>query len=228
MRNFGKLFVFTTICLIGVVSIVSAEEITIVGTGAGTVILEAIGEAFSQKNPGITITVPPSIGSGGGIKAVGRDEYLLGRVARGIKEKEKPYGLTYVPYAKIPIVFYVNTSVTVKDLSPQQIVDIYRGKITNWKEVGGKNRKIILLGRDSNSGTYESIKKLVMGKKVGFSPRAKTLQGNAAVLRAVSRSKGSIGYVGAGYVKRAKNIVVLSVSKSTGGKAYKPTAKNVK
>jgi phosphate transport system substrate-binding protein len=101
--------VVTVVCLLfGFVSAALAEEITIVGTGSGTAILKAIGEAFSQENPGITITVPKSIGSGGGIKAIGRDEYLLGRVARGIKEKEKPYGLTYVSYAKMPIVFFVN------------------------------------------------------------------------------------------------------------------------
>lgn len=94
-----------------------AEVITIVGTGSGSTILKATGAAFSQANPGNSVEVPKSIGSGGGVKAVGSDKAAIGRVARGIKDKEKHYGLTYLPFAKMPIVFMVNKSVGVKSLS---------------------------------------------------------------------------------------------------------------
>ena len=79
-----------------------AEEITIVGTGSGAEILENLGKAFTKANPRVTIAVPKSIGSGGAIKAAGTDTAKVGRVARGIKENEKSYGLTYVPVAKLP------------------------------------------------------------------------------------------------------------------------------
>ncbi len=84
---------------------VGAEELVIVGTGSGPPILKAIGEAFNQENPDIKIVVPRSIGSGGGIKEVGNDDYLLGRVARKIKDSEKHFGLSYTPVARVPIVF---------------------------------------------------------------------------------------------------------------------------
>lgn len=82
-----------------------AEEITIVGS------------AFSGNNPGITVIVPPSIGSGGGIKAVGTGRNVLARVARKIRNSEKTYKLMYVPVAKIPIVFFANKAAGVRDIS---------------------------------------------------------------------------------------------------------------
>jgi ABC-type phosphate transport system substrate-binding protein len=66
-----------------------AEEIQIVGTGSGAEILENLGKAFSKANPGVTVSIPKSIGSGGAIKAAGTDTAKIGRVARGIHEKEK-------------------------------------------------------------------------------------------------------------------------------------------
>ena len=125
-----------------------AEEITIVGTGSGAEILMNIGKAFTKANPGVTVAIPKSIGSGGAIKAAGTDEAKIGRVARGIKEKEKSYGLTYLPVAKLPIVIMTHKGVGVKSLTPQQICDIYSGKIANWKEVGGKEGNIRVIRRE--------------------------------------------------------------------------------
>ncbi len=136
---------------------VQAEEITIVGTGSGSSVIEAVGKAFSQNNPGVTVVVPKSIGSGGGMKAVGTDKNVIGRVARGIKDKEKPYGLTYFPYAKNPIVFFVNKSVGIKDLTTQQICDIYSGKVTNWKDVGGKDAKIRVIRREDGDSSLSVL-----------------------------------------------------------------------
>lgn len=142
---------------------VLAEEITIVGTGSGASVLTAVGSAFSQSNPGVSVSVPKSIGSGGGIKAVGKDENVIGRVARGIKDKEKPFGLTYLPYAKNPIVFFVNPSVGITDLTTQQVCDIYSGKIVNWKDVGGKDSKIRVIRREDGDSSLSVLLKLLPG-----------------------------------------------------------------
>lgn len=103
----------------------AAEQMVIVGTGSGVPLLEAVGKAFTQQYPGIVIALPESIGSGGGIKAVGNDEYLLGRVAREIKDQEKRYGLEITALAKTPIVFYVNDSVPLKNLTQEQACGVY-------------------------------------------------------------------------------------------------------
>jgi phosphate transport system substrate-binding protein len=195
MRTFRSMVVFTVICLVGLVSVVSAEEITIVGTGAGVVILKALGDAFSRENPGVIITIPESIGTGGGIKAVGRDEYLLGRVARDIQEKEKPYGLTYVPYAKEPIVFFTNKSVTVKDLSTQQILDIYSGKLSNWKEVGGSDGNIRVVRRQEGDSSLDTLLKLFPGfKDITVTAKAKTTFSDPETEQTVLNTANVIAY----------------------------------
>lgn len=149
-------FAVSVLCLF-FSSQVLAEEITVVGTGSGSSVIKGVGQAFSQSNPGVTVVVPKSIGSGGGIKAVGTDQNVIGRVARGIKEKEKSYGLTYLPYAKNPIVFFVNKSVGIQDLSTRQICDIYSGKITNWKDVGGQDAKIRVIRREDGDSSLEVL-----------------------------------------------------------------------
>ena len=82
-----------------------AEEINIVGTGAGVSLLEALGKAFNKMNPNITVSVPKSIGSGGGIKAVGTDQAVIGRVSRGINDKEKEYQSDLSSFCKTPSCF---------------------------------------------------------------------------------------------------------------------------
>ncbi|MDM8555177.1 substrate-binding domain-containing protein [Desulfococcaceae bacterium HSG7] len=136
---------------------VMAEDVTIVGTGSGAAVLKAVGEAFTLKNPGVTINVPESIGSGGGIKAVGRDEAKFGRIARKIKPKEERFKLSYLPFCKMPICFFVNKSVEVKSLSTQQICDIYSGKITDWKDVGGKSAKIRVIRREKGDSSLRVL-----------------------------------------------------------------------
>ncbi len=198
MRNSTKNISFTVMavaCMIGGVSAVLAEEITIIGTGSGTTILEAIGEAFSQQNSEITINVPESIGSGGGIRTVGRDKYILGRVAREIKEKEKPYGLTYVPYAKIPIVFFTNKSVRVENLSLQQILSIYSDKITNWKDVGGNDAKVRVVTREEGDSSLGILLKSFPGfKDITITSKAKTTFSDPETETTVLKTTGVIAY----------------------------------
>lgn len=195
LRRITVVIVVTVVWILGFISSALSEELTIVGTGSGTTILKAIGEAFSQRNPEITISVPKSIGSGGGIKAVGRDEYLLGRVAREIKEKEKPYGLTYIPYAKIPIVFFVHKSINVQNLSTQQILDIYSGKITNWKSVGGNDAKIRVVTREEGDSSLGVLLNLFPGfKDLTVTSKAKMTFSDPETEATVLKTPGAIAY----------------------------------
>ena len=156
-------------------SSVSAEEITIVGTGSGPPILKAIAREFMLQYPEVKIHVPRSIGSGGGIKAVGNDEFKLARVARKIKENEKRYGLTYIPVAKMPIVFYANSNVMVRNLSTAQILKIFRGDIFNWQQVGGQDARIRVVRRQDGDSSLSVLQKLFPGfQDIEFTPAAKT------------------------------------------------------
>ncbi len=208
MKNFTRITLIglAVVCMFGFVSAALAEEISIVGTGSGTAILKAIGEVFSQIHPEVTITVPKSIGSGGGIKAVGKDKYVLGRVAREIKENEKPYGLTLVRVAKIPIVFFMNTSVNVQNLSVQQVLDIYSGKITNWKEVGGDDTRIRVITREEGDSSLEVLEKSFPGfKDITITSKSKMTFSDPETEAAVEKFTGAIAY---GTYANARNITV--------------------
>ena len=190
---------------------VMAEEITIVGTGDGVTVLEAIGAAFSQNNSGISVNVPKSIGSGGGIKAVGRDKNVIGRVAREIKDKEKPYGLSYVPFARIPAVFFVNRSVGIQNLSAQQICGIYSGKITSWEEVGGKGAKIRVVRReDGDSSLKVLLKSFPRFKDITITKRSKTALSTAENVTVVETKAATIGF-GPYDVAKNSNVDVLKI-----------------
>lgn len=174
---------------------VAAEKIDIVGTGDGMGILRSLSTAFSEYNPSITVGVPDSIGSGGGIKAVGKGKYRLGRVARPIKDKEKHYSLEYQPIAKIPVVFYVNKSVQVKDLSAEQVTGIYSGKIKRWNEVGGKDAPIRVVRREDGDSSLSVLRKTFPGfKDVVITKKAKTAVSTPESIATVEAKDGAIGF----------------------------------
>ncbi len=172
-----------------------AEEITIVGTGSGTAILKAVGAAFSQDNPGITVNVPKSIGSGGGIKTVERDEYEIGRVARPIREGEKGFGLTYVPIAKMPVVFFTNRSVGIKNLSAQQVCDIYSGKTINWKAVGGKDARTRVVRREDGDSSLAVLLKSFPGfRDITMTSKSKMTYSDPETLKLVEKKADTVAF----------------------------------
>ncbi|WP_022665725.1 substrate-binding domain-containing protein [Desulfospira joergensenii] len=143
----------------------SSEELVIVGTGAGMPVLDAVGKAFTRENPGIDILVPESIGSGGGIKSVGMDVFLLGRVARDISDKEKKYGLVQQPLAKLPIVFYVNSSVSLVSITPEQACRIYSGTTRKWEDIGGGKGYIRVIRREEGDSSLTVLLRTLPGFK---------------------------------------------------------------
>ncbi|UCH73875.1 MAG: substrate-binding domain-containing protein [Rhodospirillales bacterium] len=189
----------------------ASEELTIVGTGDGIPILQSLGSAFSQMNPDVRVNVPPSIGSGGGIKAVGNEEFMLGRVARPIKGKESHFGLTYQPIAKVPVVFFVNPNVGVRNLTADQIAGIYGGRITNWNEVGGPNMRIRVVRREDGDSSLGVLRKTFPGfKELAITPKAKEALTTQENFELVERKGGTIGFGPySGAVK--SNVQILTV-----------------
>lgn len=130
---------------------VVAEEITTVGTRSCSPVLNATGAPLSQNNPGAIVSVPKSIETGGEIKASGIDKNMIALIDREIKDKEKHYGLTYVPCAKNPI---VNKSAGITNYSNKQSTDIYSSKVAKRKDISGKDIRMELIRRkdvDSSS-----------------------------------------------------------------------------
>ncbi len=200
---------------------VSADEITIVGTGDGVNVLDAIGTAFTEQNPSVNVSVPKSIGSGGGVKAVGNEKFMLGRVARGIKDKEKHFGLSYKPYAKIPTVFFVNIDVGIDNLTAQQVCDIYSGTVTNWSEVGGSNGKIRVVRREDGDSSLKVLKKTFPGfKELVITKKSKTAGSTPENFSTVEQKKNTIGF-GPYDVAKSADVKILKIDgKSPHDPAY--------
>lgn len=189
-----------------------SEEIAIVGTGAGTNVLEKVVQDFMGKNPGSIFTVPPSIGSGGGVKAVGNDENILGRVSRKIKDKEKGYELTYLGYAKLPIVFYVNSSAGISNLTSGQIADIYSGKIRNWKDVGGSDAKIRVIRREDGDSSLEVLQKMLPGfKEIEMTKQSKITYSDQETLAACMETSGAVAFGAYPDVKDLPELTALNL-----------------
>jgi len=189
---------------------------SIVIKGSTTVLPVAQGtlEAFMKKNPQVQISLSGG-GSGEGAKALIDKTADIANMSREMKKEEielaKTKGVNPVAnvVANDAIVPVVNPKNKVKILSVDQLNQIYQGKITNWKEVGGEDLKIVVISRDSSSGTFESWDHFVM-KKAKVAPQAQMLASNGAIVTAVAKNRYAISYLGIGYVN--KSVKALQVN----------------
>ena len=122
--------------------------------------------------------------------------------------KEANAQLEQKPIGRDALVFIVNENNPVKSLTRQQLKDIYAGKITNWKQVGGDDRKIVVYSRETSSGTYEFFKENLLKNK-NYMAGSLSMPATGAIIQSVSQTKGAIGYVGLAYVSpRTKTLSV--------------------
>jgi len=198
-----------TIITFALMSGVTFAGSSIVIKGSTTVLPIAQGtlEAFMKKNPQVQMSLSGG-GSGEGIKALIDKTAHIATSSREIKKEEvelaktkniNPVAHVVAHDAIIPVVHPQNR---VKNLSIDQLSQIYQGKITNWKEVGGDDLQIVVISRDSSSGTFESWDHFVM-KKAKVTPRAQMLASNGAIVTAIAKNRYAIGYLGIGYIDKS-------------------------
>lgn len=184
----------------------SAHAGYLVLKGSTTVlpIAQKVSEAFMKDYPDISISISGG-GSGNGIKAIIDGTTDIADSSRFIKDKELKLAISRdvypVPFAIcydciVPVVHPDNP---VANLTADQLKSIYKGEIDNWRQVGGDDRKIVVLSRDTSSGTYEVWEKKIMEKERVY-PGALLQASNGAIVQAVSKNKNAIGYIGLGYV----------------------------
>jgi phosphate transport system substrate-binding protein len=220
MLNIFKRTVFAIVAFALMCGVTFAGS-SIVIKGSTTVLPIAQGtlEAFMKKHPDVQISLSGG-GSGEGIKALIDKTTDIATSSREIKKEEIELAKTknVNPVANVvandAIVPVVNPKNKVKNLSIDQLSQIYQGKITNWKEVGGEDLKIVVISRDSSSGTFESWDHFVM-KKAKVAPQAQMLASNGAIVTAVAKNRYAIGYLGIGYVnKSVKGLQVNGITAS--------------
>lgn len=192
-----------------------SNKLAILGSTTLLPVAQKAVEAFKQLHPEIGVTLSTT-GSQGGINALTDGYADVALSSRDLKKEEKEKLHKRQRDAKETVVAWdgivpiVHPSNPVKSLSLAQLKDIYTGKITNWQEVGGKKGEIIVVARDSNSGTHEASAELVLHNE----PVVKSAQEMAtseAVLEMVASKPNAIGYDGLGYVEGHKQIHPVSV-----------------
>ncbi len=173
----------------------SPPELRIVGSGDGMEMLDAVAREYMAANPGRSVVVPPSIGTGGGFMAVATEKALLGRIARLPNDEEKAQGLVATPLVQVPIAIFAHPSTGVKALTSAQVVDIFSGKVRNWQEVGGADKPVRVVRRDLNDATTVALRAAMPGwKDLVFSERAKQTLSTTEMQDSVRTTEGAIGF----------------------------------
>lgn len=209
------------VLLMSSIAPVMAGNDRLVLTGSTTVfpIAQKAAEVYGDNHPETNISVRGG-GSGGGIAALIDGTCNIANASRPMKTKEllnaRKKGINPVAnkIAMDGIAVIVHPENSMGELSMTQIKDIYTGKISNWKEIGGKRGKIVVISRDSASGTFECFNKMVL-KKEKVRPDALLQASNRTVAMTVAKTPGAIGYVGIGYLSpQVKALKVNGVSPS--------------
>ena len=166
-------------------------SISMVGSTSIEKLANALSEAFMEEHPDVTVTAE-FVGSGAGIEAVTNGTTDIGNSSRSLKDEEKAAGVVENVVAIDGIAVCVDPANEVADLTKEQLTNIYNGTVTNWKEVGGADEPIIVIGREAGSGTrgaFEELVDLVDGCKY-----ANELDSTGAVIAKVASTPGAIGY----------------------------------
>src|SRR5512135_1469465 len=243
MRNLGLILLGCAMVLTACGSPASAQsstpgnQKTIEDIGSDTIVNLALAwaERYQTIHPEVSISVSGG-GSGTGIAALINKTTDIANASRKIKDEEKqnaqqngvePYE---IEIARDAIAVIVNSENPVQQLTLQQISDIYSGKITNWKGVGGEDRPIVLLSRESNSGTHvyflEQVVRLGNSKdKTLFSPDTLLLPSSEEIMAEVRQNPNAIGYDGLGYI--TPDVKTLGIAPQGGGEYVKPSSETV-
>ena len=191
----------------------SANAQRIKGSDTVLPVAQLTAERFMNQHPDARVTVTGG-GTGVGISALMDNTTEIAMASRPINFSEKmktneagqEVDEVIVAYDALAVV--VHPSNPVKQLTRQQLEDIFRGKITNWKQVGGDDRKIVVYSRETSSGTYEFFKENVLKNK-NYMAGSLSMPATGAIIQSVSQTKGAIGYVGLAYVSpRTKTLSV--------------------
>lgn len=215
------------VALTAAIGTCAAGEIVVNGSTTVLPIVQKAAETFTKENPAITIALSGG-GSGNGMKALVDGLTDVAMSSRDIKDSETklaqsknvtPVRTAVAVDAIVPV---VNNANPVKNISMADLKAVYEGKITNWKQLGGANAPIVVVSRDSSSGTFETWESLVM-KKARVTPRALLQTSNGTVVQTVSKNKNAIGYIGIGYVDGQTKALTVDGNKATAAAAKDKT-----
>ena len=171
-------------------------------------VINSLGESFMAMNKDVKFTYNPT-GSGSGIQAVSEGRCDIGLSSRALKDDEKASGLVETVVALDGIAIVVNPENPVSDLDIDTIAKIYTGEITNWKEVGGNDAEIVLIGREAGSGTRDGFESITGTKDACKYQNELTSTGE--VIAAVASNPNAIGYASLSAVEGKNTVKAVTV-----------------
>lgn len=167
-------------------------SISMVGSTSMEKFATALSEVFMEKNPSVTVQAE-FVGSGAGIEAVGNGSADIGNSSRNLKDEEKAKGIIENIVAIDGIAVVTDSKNAVDNLTKDQLISVYSGTVNNWKDLGGADQPIVVIGRESGSGTRTAFEELLkLEDKCKYSNE---LDSTGAVMAKVASTPGSIGYV---------------------------------
>ena len=196
--------IFAALMLGPAQSALAGENIIIDGSTTVGPIAKAFAEFYKESHPDVNITISES-GSGNGVKSLINKACNIANLSRFMKESEFKSCVAngVLPVAHVVafdgLAVIVNPKNKIRSLTMSDIAAIYTGKITNWKQLGGDDAKIVVVSRDTNSGTYETFNELVL-KKAKIVKDAEYVGSNGQARTRVNTTKDAIAYVGLGFV----------------------------
>jgi phosphate transport system substrate-binding protein len=206
------------------------RPVTVKGSDTMVILAQSWAENYMKEHPGLSIQVTGG-GSGVGIAALINGGTDICEASRPMKQVEKDQVRTRhgkdvkeIPVALDGLAVYVSESNPIKSLTEPQLKAIYTGRAMNWREVGGKDARIVAYGRENSSGTYQFFKEHVLNNE-DFFREVQTLPGTGAIVNAVANDAASIGYGGIAY---ASGIRVVPVRKDDTSEAVMPSLATVK
>ena len=196
--------IFAALMLGPAQSALAGENIIIDGSTTVGPIAKAFAEFYKESHPDVNITISES-GSGNGVKSLINKACNIANLSRFMKDSEFKSCVAngVLPVAHVVafdgLAVIVNPKNKIRSLTMSDIAAIYTGKITNWKQLGGDDAKIVVVSRDTNSGTYETFNELVL-KKAKIVKDAEYVGSNGQARTRVNTTKDAIAYVGLGFV----------------------------
>ncbi len=174
----------------------ATQKVAATGSTTVTPIMEKVAEAYKEVDENITIEVQ-GVGSSAGVKAAIDETADIGMASRELKESEQAEGLNEIVIAKDGIAVAVHPNNGVEDLTKDQIKGIFEKTITNWSEVGGEDKDIIVVAREDGSGTRDAFQEIL---DLEIATDVLIAEGNGAVKANIASKEDAIGFVSVGYL----------------------------
>lgn len=225
MKSLRNILYLTAVLACFHQAVFAQDMVQVKGSDTLINLVQRLAEKYMEKNPGKAVAVTGG-GSGTGIAALVNRKCDIADSSRLMKDKEIDSAQAAGVNPKKVVVaidglsIIVNPAIGIEKLTTEQVSKIFRGEITNWKDVGGSSLPINLYGRQSNSGTYEFLRDVIL--KGEYSPKMKQMNGNAQIVESIRQDVSGIGYVGVAYVRNPSGITVVKIAGKNGGEYFSP------